>query len=395
MRIVEKYLIILYFFICPLEMALNIIFGSTTKYVGMLILAIWGMDYTFQGGKDVAINPQIKAIVLWLTICVVSSLMWGTHSNYTIEYITTYLQMGLFLFICQEEKWSSGEINAFIFSYWLGSLIVAFLVIFFGDAKYNGRETILLFGRYCDPNQIAANIIPGACISFWTISKNDSRLSFSIICFGALVATSYSVLLTGSRGGLLGLLAVIGLIIITGIAKQEIKFQYVVIVALIIFIIIYKNPSLLNMRAFDFDSYVDTYSNGGNRITIWKTLLKSFDAKWLVGHGVGSSIAYFYAIYQHAVSVHNTFLLVLYETGIVGFIFFIYPFLSMILYHWKRGNSIFMALIIAAMICSFFLDALNLRYIWNGLLLAIMKYNAESVSNNKVVEAEPVYKYIR
>ena len=376
-------------------MALNIFLGSTTKYVGLLILAVWGMNYIFRGEKAVYINPQIMGIILWLIICVVSSLMWGTHSNYTIAYITTYLQMGLLIFICQEEKWSSNEINAYIFAYWLGSLITALLVIFFGEAKYNGRLTISLFGRYCDPNQIAANIIPGACISFWIISKKDSRHSFSIICFSALVASSYSVILTGSRGGLLGLMVALGIIIIAGISEHEIKLQNVVIIAMMIFIAIKIKPSLFSMRAFDFDSYADMYSNGGNRITVWKALLKSFDAQWLVGHGVGSSIAYFNAIYQKALGVHNTFLLVLYETGIVGLSFFLFPYFSMILFNWKQRNSIFVALLIAAMICSFFLDALNLRYIWNGLLLALMKYNAESVSKNKAVEVKSIYKYIK
>ena len=63
MRSIEKYIIALYFFICPLEIALNIIFGSTAKYVGLLVLVVWSIRYIAHNGKTV-MACHVRNIIL-------------------------------------------------------------------------------------------------------------------------------------------------------------------------------------------------------------------------------------------------------------------------------------------------------------------------------------------
>ena len=141
---------------------------------------------------------------------------------------------------------------------------------------------------------------------------------------------------------------------------------------------------------------VDSYTTGSGRTEIWRTLLNSFDARWLIGHGVGSTVAYFNETIGNATGVHNSFLLALYESGLIGFSLFIFSFLSLLIYHIKKKNALFVALIIGAMVSSLFLDTLNLRYLWNALILGVVEYNRTSFDQGlDSIEIRVKYRYIR
>lgn len=390
MRTIEKHLIILYFFICPLEMALNIIFGSTTKYVGLLILMVWAMSIIndIELGKT-EISTSVVAMIVWLIYCYFSTL-WGIRSSYTKEYLTTYLLMGIFLIVCTYQIWEAGEINSFILAYCCGSLLMALLVIFAGSTEFNGRETIRILNRYCDPNQVAANILPGALISFYRLQEEKRTLiqCLSVVCF---LFCTFAVLITGSRGGLLGYISSMVTIILVRTVSGKLKIRSLVLLIFFYIVMGVGLPDTTVRRLFEFSSYTEEYAQGGNRLTLWSILLKDFDAQWIVGHGVGSTIITYIRTTGGVHGVHNTFLLVIYEVGVIGFILFIFPYVSELIYHIKRENDVYVALVIGALVCSFFLDALNLRYLWNSLMICIMKRSYDYKLLHKGYKSSSIY----
>ena len=393
MREIKKYLVILYMFLCPAEIALNIIFKSTTKYVGMLVLGAWlaTIIYEDRDGRT-NISKQVISTFIWLIYCLVS-LAWGTESSYTTEYITTYLQMGLLLFICTSETWNQHESEIFIQVYLYGSIMTAVAMNFFGGNEFSGRGTIEILGKYCDSNQVAANIVPAVLISYYKAFKENEYLQKRVFYIAVFLFTTYAVLMTSSRGGLVAIIIGIAVITTIQIRGQQLAIgQFLPIIAIAVITLQFL-PLSTRQRLFNFSSYTDEYAYGGSRLTLWAYLFDDFDAQWLIGHGVGSTIPCFISKLGYESGVHNTFLLVLYEVGFVGFAFFIYPYISMIVYHYLHKNVIPCVLIIAAMVSSFFLDALNLRYLWNALIIGVVLYNIDD--NGKVNNMCKAHKYLK
>ncbi len=376
MRTIQKYLIILYLLICPVEIALHLMITSSVKYVGLLIVLVEGCILLYNiKGMDVNFSSCSMATFLWVAYCAVA-LLWTEINDSTYEYLTTYMLMMLLLIACTLETWNEKEILQYLNAYMIGGILMALAVIFFGGSKYADRETITIMGKSCDPNQVAANIIPGAVLSlnmFLTEKSDRKKNLFGLI---GVVICAYSIFQTGSRGGFAALVVGAVLVIYVTLRKGKLKTWTIVFSILVGIVVVRYVPIFKEGRALDFDSYTATYSNGLNRIVIWKTLLKSFDGKWILGHGVGSTINYLEAAIGRRTAVHNTFLHVLYEVGIVGFLIFFFPYFWMMKTYIKKNGEL-TAILAGAVICSIFLDALNLRYLWNGLILCMMQYHLD------------------
>lgn len=389
MRLFKKYIIALYFLLCPMELALNILFTSSTKYVGMLILAVWVVEIiynrdtsNFNGWKHILI------LLAWTIYELVITLTIGVTSDRTYEYMVTYLMMTALVVICSQEEWDALDINLFLYAYYLGSIIMAIIVIAYGSNVYEGRSTIIIMGRYCDPNQLSASVLPGVFIGFEKSIKEDGVIKKTVHLLAVMVVI-YGILSTGSRGALLGFLAGFTILLSGQIISGRLRLYHIGILVIGATIILRTMPSL----TLDRLRYSDNYLYGSGRSEIWEILISSFDAKWIIGHGAGSSIAYFLDYYGKASAVHNTFLLVLYESGIIGLIMFVFMLLDLLINTIKSKNILIAAILAGAMVNAFFLDSLNLRYLWNGIIICIMQYNLFECDRIKMVESK--FKYIR
>ena len=396
MKKLEEWLVILYFFICPCELVLNIAITSSTKYIGLLILVVWLINLVSGSASSFKFTSCIKAMSFWLLYCIIS-LAWGNHSELTFDYLTNYLEMGLLVIILLQEDRTEKTINRFLFSYYLGSICLAVATIALGEVRYLGRSTIVFMGREIDPNQLPANIIPGAIISLGYTMNNHIKARYRIITALTSLLTVYTVFLTGSRGALLGIVG--GMLFTYFLQPRGISIDKALYVGLSIFLVWFALqllPSETTNRILGFDTYADKYAGGENRITIWKSLIDDFDAQWIIGHGVGGTIAYFKTLIGKLRSVHNTYLLVLYEVGFIGFAFFIFPYLSMIRACIKNRYNVVIGILFASLITSFFLDSLNLRYLWNGLVLCVIKCNCiEQSKQQEQIDKNYAHKYIK
>ncbi len=380
MKKIEEWLIILYFFICPCELVLNIAITSSTKYIGLLILLTGLINIFSDPETTFKFSSSIKSLIIWMACCVIS-LAWGNNSELTFDYLTNYLEMGLLVILLVQEDWSEKSINHFLFAYYLGSICLSFATLALGEVRYLGRSTIVFMGREIDPNQLPANIIPGAIISLGYTINNKIKLRFRIITALTSLLTVYTVFLTGSRGALLGIAG--GMLFTYFLQPRGMNIDKVIYLGLsvaMVWFALHLLPSETTDRILGFDSYADKYAGGENRLTIWESLLDDFDAQWIIGHGVGSTIAYFRALIGKLRSVHNTFLLVLYEVGFIGFGFFIFSYISMLCSSIKKRYNVVTGILFASLVTSFFLDSLNLRYLWNGLVLCVMRNNCEEQS---------------
>ncbi len=392
MKKIEEWLVILYFFICPCELVINIAITSSTKYIGILILVVWLVNLFNDPKPSFTFSRGITSLVIWLVYCVIS-LAWGNESELTFGYLTTYLQMGALVFLIAQRKWSEKQINRILFAYYLGSICLAIATLAFGETRYLGRVAIVFMGRAIDPNQVPANIIPGAIISLGYTINNRIKIHYRIITTLTFLLTIYTIFLNGSRGAFLALSG--GLLFTYFLQPRGVNINKIIYIGLFMglgWFALHLLPSETTDRILGFESYADKYANGENRLTIWKSLLDTFDTQWIIGHGVGSTIAYFRILVGKLRGTHNTFLLVFYEVGIIGFGFFIFTFISTLVSSIKGRFNVVTGILVASLISSFFLDSLILRYLWNGLILCVIRCNCTGNSLQQEQQPDMLYK---
>ncbi len=73
--------------------------------------------------------------------------------------------------------------------------------------------------------------------------------------------------------------------------------------------------------------------------------------------------------------MHNTYLCVAFETGILGLALFITPFISTFSSALKRKDALIVTVMVANMVAAFFLDALHVRFLWNALIFGVVYKN--------------------
>ncbi len=400
MRTIEKYLIAFYFLICPIEIALHLVVTSTAKYAGLMILLTEGcILLSRRKNMDVNFSFGSAATLFWIAYSAIT-VIWANTNSLTFEYLTTYAMMGALLFACTMETWNEAEIDLFVRAYLIGSILMAFTVIFFGGGGFSDRETIIIMGSECDPNQVAANIVPGAMLSFDRFFGEKTNRKTKIISLASFVLCTYSIFQTGSRGGFAALALGVAYLLFVAFRKGAVKIWMILLAVVVGAVSVSYIPVFTEGRVLDFGSYNATYSNQLNRVIIWQKLLSTFDEQWIWGHGVGSTVNYLERAIGKVTAVHNTFLHVLFEVGFAGFSLFIFPYVTMIRRYYKKNGAL-VSVLLGAMVCSFFLDALNLRYLWNGLMLCIMQYHFDIYGQEQETlpqpqaSPRPVCKYIR
>ncbi|WP_161595850.1 O-antigen ligase family protein [Deferribacter desulfuricans] len=179
-----------------------------------------------------------------------------------------------------------------------------------------------LIGTFSDPNFfVLANTFFFYYLLF--MKKNlFEKLTFIIIVI--------NIILTFSRGGIISLSIVLIIyfvvnLIIVIIRNFKIKkfflkhlFFFIFLVGIIVFLI---NEDTLFKEMFI--KRINSLSEGSGRLEIWLHGLNFFYNNFLLGIGLYNFLPYNIHYYNNYHYMHNTYLEVLVETGIVGFILYI------------------------------------------------------------------------
>lgn len=208
------------------------------------------------------------------------------------------------------------------------ALILAIIVVLgyfmkFGIDRY-GRASINYGEFYKDQNYLSAYFMPAFAIKMYDvlIKKNKTMLNL-IYPFFYLLAS----LLMGSRGTFLTAIIISFLILLKlllfekGIVRKVCMIILLMLGAGIAFIVLYD--SSLFVRMTDFENY-----GSDIRILLWKAGLKGFWSHPLFGSGIGAASQY--AWYYVGNAVHNSFIEILADQGIIGASIIIWIFLKIL-----------------------------------------------------------------
>jgi len=220
-----------------------------------------------------------------------------------------------------------------------------------------GRASINFGSFYKDQNYLSAFFMPAFAICFYGVINYQKRKIMNSIQCGF---TFLAVFFMGSRGSLLTLLLIIALVVAKLVLNDQgtikkIGFACLLTVSVFAFYLGIQSSPLFQ-RMFNFETYsLDI------RVRLWVAGLSGFYENYLLGSGIGAASAYAWSSVGNA--VHNSFIEILSDQGILGSAVLLWMILDIIIK--PRGSRFFLfILMVAFFVPLFFLSGYSNFTFW-------------------------------
>lgn len=367
-------LIALYFFLCPVEFAFNALVpgGSTLKYLGAIIIIIL-LLYLYHYKVKLNVYNFHYFIFIWLFVEIISNF-WANSSVYASIYTPIYINMTIFFILLTSIQYSAKQIKLFINSTLWGSTLAA-IIMLSKMTLYHGmgiRYSLTIFNTEIDPNNIAVFFAFGVIISFYNFFINGNGKILNFVFF---VINLVALLISGSRGAIVTIVCTIAIVIMykfQGKINIFKSIKYIIKIVLILMTIVWILNYLVPGKLLNRTTQVNSYEDGSDRTIIWGYAIERLVEKPILGFGVGTFPELTIPYFDQTKGMHNTYLLVLFDVGIIGFGFFISIIITLAFAATRKKHYFALAILLTALIPSFFIDALVKRFFWNGLILCYM-----------------------
>lgn len=307
MKIVQYLLLVLLLWNIPMFFSSDISLGSKFSYLTYLLLII----YYFLSKKHRLLFPFL---LLGLLYFIISGIVFvGDLEFYHLEFVKFFI-----LIICGAElARNTSKIELFTVLV-LGSVSIIVHAISFPNDY--GRYS----GFYIDPNAAGFICLIGYCLSF-TIKPIYFKY------FGQFVLT-FAGIITFSRTFLL-LWLLISIISIISNRKNVLNFG----VGAIVIIMILSLASYLQLNAVRFEAFesllgkkpsssITAVQDEGYRLDTWAVYYNLITDHPFFGNGFKTLSGF----YSYKAGVHNTFLMILGESGVITFLVFCAIYLKML-----------------------------------------------------------------
>lgn len=257
-------------------------------------------------------------------------------------------------------------------SYILVVLVALGYILGFGIDSY-GRASINMGGFFKDQNYLSAFFLPAFAFAFYgLIYSKVNRLRNVVFC----IVTLFSVFVMGSRGSFLTILLIVAVVFAKIILADRNLFRKVVLLVslclsvLILYIGMQSLP--LFQRMMGFESY-----GSDVRIRLWQAGIMGFLNSPLIGSGIGAASYYSNFIVGNA--VHNSFIEIIADQGILGGIVIIWIMWD--IFYSPRGNRFLMfILMIAYFLPLFFLTGYSNMTFWMPVIF--MQFLSNKLKSN-------------
>jgi O-antigen ligase len=387
---------------------------SLAKGAGAVLIASWAYRALAQRGTATRGSiPQgfalaSLALVGWMFL----SSTWADDPQIALS-STLRLAQGplLVLYMASTIKTLRG-FQAVLTAYIFGATLSA--VVGMAGVTQADNSALAVSGRLSggisDPNFLAAVLIPALMISLFaahSVRLGLVRVGLAFACLACLTA----IFLTESRGGIVGLaVATVVAIVYAGPIRRKIVMSVLATAAFATVYFTFAPPQSLH-RLTSF-----TAGGGGGRSDLWAVATKAFTANPVLGVGAGNYTIqeprFLLDIHQRLarsdlilahVEVHNTYLQLAAELGVVGVVIFVLTVLSPLLAcraavslseaagEWRAsivGRGLFAGTI--GMLTAFvFLTAQYQKQLWVTLGL-VLAYSRISERSPEVVPSELV-----
>ena len=328
------------------------------------------------------LNTDIPRPIRWFLVFFIYTLfscLFISHENGTFDKLIRYFYELLIFLVFLNSKLSFDKTVSLIKFYTLSCIGIAIkmAVQHVSLPEDPDRFSIMNFGKIMDPNFLSALfILPTLILFYRLLHERKQRKVYLLFILFLLV-----ILATGSRGGLLSVgIGCLILLLKDSSWKKKITFIFlssIVLVALVVF------------EAEKLARYsVENLNDGSNalRFHLWGVAWDIFMSNPIFGRGANSMLNLGMAYGARInIMVHNTYLEILADYGILGFIFWMAPFILIFRESIKRKCVLVTSILISTYFCAFFISAQDSAFLWQNVILSymILPYNAKDISTFK------------
>jgi O-antigen ligase len=375
-----------YVFLLPFDSILSVtgsVRGTTlTRLLGILTIII----LLFKMAFEKKLKRPDSAALWWILFVIYGELswFWALQPENVIGNLTTTVGLLALYLVAASYECQKSDFDILKQCILAGGFFAAVYLLYNFATGYdiglNLRFTMQTGARSTDPNAFAFSLLIPTAVCMQMIMKNKTMVRKGLF-IGILGVILFSIIITGSRGGFLGLAA----IFITYLLQMKKKISYGTMLIILGISLLSFTPDFFIER---WEDAVDT--GGAGRTTIWYVGVKALKDYWALGAGLNNfPMAYnkfafidisrgFKGWDQEA---HNIYLQYIVELGIIGFLLMVMALIK----HYKTASKRFAEYKIdaimlkasfwAVMVSSFFLGTLWHKSFWLLWILIVIQKN--------------------
>jgi O-antigen ligase len=303
-------------------------FNLAGKAAGLLLVVGW-IGVLLSGGAARSVFSRhrhlleaLLALVVWLTL----SLAWAPNTAQAAEAAWQWLAVALVFVIVATSISSQRTLVLAMTMYVAGALLA--VAIGMATGGLSGGEDGRLEGPIGDANFFAAALVSAIPIAF-ALSTVRSGLRWRWFCLGSVAVLALGVVSSQSRGGLAAAVGMwLAAVVVLPRKRQVVALGAVVLAAAAV---------AFSFNPASWDRVREAETNGTGRVDLWTVAWSMFEDHPVRGVGVGNfgRVAPDYVrevgpledvqlvVKTPDREVHNSFLELLAENGVVGLVLFL------------------------------------------------------------------------
>lgn len=352
----------IYIFLSIYEVWISAIIGPVSRFYIIIYLC-----YLLVKMRSLKVDVIFVSMLAWIVYSFVSTI-WSQDIEEASISIYTMALMALLTLLLGQYQLSGKQIIRILDFYLLISVSLVILGLFFSRPITENNETrnvVYLFGLAPDPNNLLT--LYSICFSisiYYALFLKRMR----IINYVLALLSMYVIFNTGSRSGIIILLFLASILFWYEQKDKPLhsKFKIAIVAILILFVIYLLMPLFLSDSVYDriMGKGELAFMDSTGREDRWSIALNEWlNSNILFGLGLGS------------VPAHSTFITMLVALGIIGYTFFLIFIFGTVIKIIRQGNVLALLLFVSPMLQSFFIDAQNKRFFWNGIIFPYLLYN--------------------
>lgn len=319
------------YFVCLPFTVVTTPLGSLLKVITMPVTVILSVRM-LMGKSEISFN-YIHFTYIFYLIYTVSLLFVFSDQRAIIT--TKDMLLGALMFLLVSMRIYNGREKRLMETAWLVVGLVCIYACLSSKevvSESMSRTVIRILGYEEDQNQFCAYLIMPTLVCVKRFLEKSKLMPVYIVI---LFLSLYSILKTGSRGGLLGVLLGLFFYALIGIKSVKARLALFCSAAVIAFVMVTVIVPMLPENVMNRYSVSAVEEDGGSgRTDIWKFLIDySFQnpRRLVQGSGIFSTYNIMYgAGFQNGVA-HNVFVQILNDEGMVGLILYIITILACLL----------------------------------------------------------------
>lgn len=349
--------------------------SSIYRFITLATIMAFAFDYLIEKNHFHISKKKILPFTFFLFYTTISAV-WAIRLDLAINIIVGLFLIYLVYLFATSYIFTTKEIQIIYYAWIVASVIVICLTIFNGVESGYQRYTATLMGGTEDKNQIPGYYFMPLVL---LLDKAQKKKKYYIVLGLALAGMLYSVMLAGSRGGLLSLVFTIVMYYFLGfnIGKRNKMTQKIISISLIItifaFILYFILPfiSVTSVNRFALKAIME--DGGSGRLSNWKKLLDIYSSsplRMLFGFGPNGTCEYLEVGYAH-----NQIIQILFDGGIVGLLIFSWFIISSFKYSYKNNRLAFIAFLGMSLLSMTITAYTAYKVYWNIIMMMqIMKF---------------------